>query len=262
MAKGWALITGASGGLGEALARELATRGYNVALAARGEQAMRALASELEGRHGAKAQVLPIDLSEPGSAVLLQERLDQAGIELDVLVNNAAFGISGPFTITDHARLLAMLQLDVVSLTELTLLLGGRMAVRGRGHILFVGSLASFSPCPYLAAYAAAKAYVLSLGEALSVELAPAVGVTVLLPGLMDTGFGAASGFEAPVALRRTILPVAQVARIGVDALFAGKSSVVAGRINKVTAFSNRLLSRHLVAKVSARAARAAGHGG
>ena len=254
MSRKWALVTGASGGLGEALAREMAARGRNVALAARGEAALQALASELRERHGVETRVFPVDLSAPGSAALLTERLDRDGIEPELLLNNAAFGMAGPFTGADHARLLAMLQLDVVTLTELTFLLARRMAARGHGRILLVGSLASFSPCPNLAAYAAAKAYVLSLGEALNVELAPAVGVTTLLPGLMDTGFNTASGFRTPAGLRRTILPVETVARIGLDALFAGRPSVVAGRLNKLTAFSNRVLSRHFVAKVSARA--------
>lgn len=254
MSKTWALVTGASGGLGEALAREMAARGHNVALAARGERAMQALASELTERYGIETGVFPVDLSAPGSAALLTERLDREGIEPDLLLNNAAFGMVGPFADADHARLLAMLQLNVVTLTELTLLLGHRMAARGRGRILLVGSLASFSPCPNLAAYAAAKAYVLSLGEALNVELAPVVGVTTLLPGLMDTGFNTASGFRTPAGLRRTILPVDKVARIGVDALFAGRPNVVAGRLNKLTAFGNRLFSRHFVAKISARA--------
>ncbi len=254
MSKEWALVTGASGGLGEALAREIALRGRNVALAARGKPAMQALASELRKRHGVETWVFPVDLSASGSAALLTERLDVDRIEPELLLNNAAFGMAGPFADADHARLLAMLQLDVVTLTELALLLGRRMVARGRGCILFVGSLASFSPCPNLAAYAAAKAYVLSLGEALNVEFAPAVGVTTLLPGLMDTGFNTASGFRTPAGLRRTILPVEKVARIGVDALFAGRPSVVAGRFNRLTAFSNRLLSRQFVAKVSARA--------
>ena len=254
MSKEWALVTGASGGLGDALARAMAAWGRNVALAARGESAMQALASELGERHGVETRVFPIDLSAPGSAALLTERLDHSGIEPECLLNNAAFGMAGPFAESDHARLLAMLQLDVVTLTELTLMFGRRMAARGHGRILLVGSLASFSPCPNLAAYAAAKAYVLSLGEALNVEFGPAVGVTTLLPGLMDTGFNTASGFETPAGLRRTILPVETVARVGVDALFAGTPSVVAGRLNKLTAFSNRLLSRHFVAKVSGRA--------
>ena len=254
MGKEWALVTGASGGLGEALARAMASRGRHVALAARDEAAMQALASELGQRHGVETRVFPIDLSAPGSAALLLERLDRDGIAPEALLNNAAFGMAGPFAEADHARLLAMLQLDVVTLTELTLLLGRRMTARGHGRILLVGSLASFSPCPNLAVYAAAKAYVLSLGEALNVEFGPAVGVTTLLPGLMDTGFNAASGFRTPAGLRRTILPVERVARIGVDALLTGRPSVVAGRINKLTAFSNRLLSRHFVAKVSGRA--------
>ncbi|WP_174286277.1 SDR family oxidoreductase [Sphingomonas bacterium] len=260
MSKEWALVTGASGGLGEALAREIASRGLNVALAARGDAAMQALASELRDRHKVETRVFSIDLSAPGSAAALTERIDTDGIKPDLLLNNAAFGMAGSFVDADHARLLAMLQLDVVTLTELTLLYGRRMMARGRGRILLVGSLASFSPCPNLAAYAAAKAYVLSLGEALNVEFAPAVGVTTLSPGLMDTGFNTASGFKTPAGLQRTILPVEKVARIGVDALLAGKSSVVAGKINKLTAFSNRLLSRHFVAKLSTRA-EAAEHG-
>ena len=248
----WALVTGASGGLGEALAREMAARGHDVALCARGEAPMRALAAELHGRHRVEARVFPVDLSTAGSAALLVEQLDRHGIEPELLLNNAAFAMTGPLVEADHARLLAMLQLDIVTLTELTFMLGRRMAARGSGRIMLVASLASFSPCPNLAAYAAAKAYVLSLGEALNVEFAPAIGVTTLIPGLMETGFNAASGYRTPANLRRTILPVERVARIGADALFAGRPSVVAGRINKVTAFSNRLFPRHLVARLAA----------
>ena len=196
--------------------------------------------------------MFPVDLSTAGTAALLVEQLDRDGIEPELLLNNAAFAMTGPLVEVDHARLLAMLQLDIVTLTELTFLFGQRMAARGSGRILLVASLASLSPCPNLAAYAAAKAYVLSLGEALHVEFAPAVGVTTLIPGFMETGFNAVSGYRTPAGLRRTILPVEKVARIGADALFAGRFSVVAGRINRLTAFSNRLLPRHVVARLTA----------
>jgi short-subunit dehydrogenase len=111
--------------------------------------------------------------------------------------------------------------------------------------------MAAYSPSPSLAAHAAAKAYVLSLGEALHVELAPKVGVTILFPGLMETGFNAASGFVTPEELRRTILPTSRVAQIGLDALFAGRPSVAAGRLNSVMVRMGGLLPRQTAAKLS-----------
>jgi len=140
-------------------------------------------------------------------------------------------------------------------LTELTLLLGRQMARAGRGHIMLIASVAAFQPTPSLAAYSAGKAYVLSLGEALNVELAGKVVVTVLSPGLMDTGFNAASGFETPTMLRRTILTPAEVAAIGLDAMFSGKSGVVAGRWNQIATFIGRFFSRHFLATSARRMA-------
>ncbi len=131
------------------------------------------------------------------------------------------------------------------------------MATSGHGHILLVASLSAFQPNPLLAAYGAAKAYVLSLGEALHVELAPGVGVTVLSPGLMDTEFNNVSGYKAKPSMRSTMLPTARVAEIGLDALFAGKSSVIAGRINQAMAFSTRFLSRSFQAKTVYRLSKA-----
>ncbi len=254
----WALVTGASSGLGIEFARGLAARHVNVVLSARSAPPMRDLAEELRRAHGVEVRVEALDLSAPGSAGELQQRLDRAGIAPDVLVNNAGFGHHGAFLDQDPERLRAMLQLDIVSLTELSHAFGRRMAARGRGHILLVGSLAAYQPVPLLAAYAAAKAYVLSFGEALHVELAPQVGVTVLSPGLMDTGFNAASGYDTPAALAVTKLPPARVAGIGLNALFAGRSGVIAGRLNQAMAFSNRLLPRHVSAKAAMpRAARA-----
>ena len=146
-----------------------------------------------------------------------------------------------------------MLQLDIVALTELTQVFGRRMAQAGGGHILLVASLAAYQPTPRLAAYGAAKAYVLALGEALHVEMAPKVGVTVLSPGLMDTGFNAVSGFSPNPAARRLTLSPARVARIGLDALFAGRPSVVAGGMNRVMALSSRMMSRHAAARLALR---------
>ncbi len=256
MSKPWAVVTGASGGLGEALARDIVARGYNVVLAARGEAAMQQLATTLRDRHDVEVAVEAIDLSAADSAADLCGRLTSAGIEPDVLINNAAFGMGGEMLTADPARLRRMLQLNIVTLTELTQQIGRQMQARGRGKILLVGSLGAYSASPLLAAYAASKAYVLSLGEALNVEMAPTVGVTVLTPGIMEMGFGAAAGFRTSEGLRRTAVPTKTVAKIGIDALFAGKPNVVAGRMNKVIVFSSRLLSRSFVAKAFHRSAR------
>ena len=249
----WALITGASSGLGCEFARSLAARKYNLVLAARRVEPMQTLAGDLQQRYGVNVVVEAIDLSLPASPVDLQKRLDARNIEPDILVNNAGFGLSGEFLTQDPERLREMIQLDIVSLMELTHLFGRRMAGRGAGHILLVGSLAAYQPDPLLAAYGAAKHFVLAFGVALHVELAPNVGVTVVSPGLMDTGFNDVSGFRPKPALKPTIVSPAKVAEAGLKAMFAGRSSVVVGRINRVSAFFNRFTSRHLQAKLTYR---------
>lgn len=248
-----AVVTGASGGLGEQMARQLAARGYDLVMVARDQAKMERINDELVAAHGITVITEPADLSVPGSAATLHARLTARGLAPEVFINNAASGMTGALVDSDPDQLRAMLQLDVVSMTELTLLFGRAMRARGSGRILIVGSLSAFQPNPNMAAYGAAKAYALSLSEAVHVELAPEVVVTVLTPGLMDTGFNAASGFRTPPGLRRTMLAPEKVARIGLDALFAGKSGVVAGRMNAIMAFSSRFLSRHSAAKAAYR---------
>lgn len=250
----WALVTGASSGLGVALARNLAARKINLVLVARREPPMRELAAELEGRWDVQVIVEALDLAQTDAAAALQRRLADRGIEPDILINNAGFGIGGPFIEQDSSRLRSMLQLDIVTLTELAHVFGRRMAERGRGFILLVGSTAAYQPTPITAAYGAAKAFVLSLGEALHVELAPKVGVTVLSPGLMNTGFAGVSGYVPPSSVRRTVLPPERVAEIGLNALFAHRPGVIPGALNKVLAFASRFMSRHLQARLVLRA--------
>jgi short-subunit dehydrogenase len=252
----WALVTGASSGLGVELARGLAARSINLILVARREAPMRELAASLEQRWGVRVDVEVLDLAQPGSALTLQHRLELRAIEPEILINNAGCGLAGPFVEQDPERVRAMLQLDIATLTELTLVFGRRMAARGKGLILLVGSTAAYQPTPMTAAYGASKAFVLSLGEALHVELAPRVGVTVLSPGLMDTAFATVSGYEPPASVRRTVLTPEEVARIGLAALFARRSSVVPGRLNKLLAFCTRLMPRHLQAALVYRATR------
>ena len=252
----WAVVTGASSGLGTEFARALARRKCNLVLVARREEPMQALAAELREQHAVEVVVEVTDLSAAGSPRDLQQRLDERKIEPSILVNNAAFGLSGEFLMQDMDRLHEMLHLDIVTLTELTHLFGKRMAARGRGHILLVASLAAYQPDPLLAAYGAAKHFVLALGVALHVELAPKVIVTVVSPGLMNTEFNEVSGFRPKASLKPSIVSPAKVAEAGLKAMFAGKSSVIVGKLNRLTAFSNRFTSRHLQAKLTYRMSR------
>ncbi len=248
---GWAIVTGASSGLGAEFAALLALQKVNLVLTARSEPKLEALARRLRRECCIEVIVEPLDLGLTGSAVVLQERLDKRGVQPDVLINNAGFGLYERFMDHDPERLRAMLQVDIVSVVELSQIFGRRMMSRGHGYILMVSSIAAYQPVPFLAAYAGAKAFLVSFGEALHVELAPTVTVTVLSPGLMDTGFNEVSGYETPKALEAMKLAPAEVARMGLDALFAGKSGVIAGRLNKLMAFSSRLLPRHVSAKAA-----------
>ena len=249
----WAVITGASSGLGIEFTRALALRKCNLVLVARREEPMQALATELRQQHAVEVVVEAVDLSVVGSSLHLQKRLDERSIEPSILINNAAFGLSGEFLTQNMDRVREMLNLDIVTLTELTHLFGKRMAARGRGHILLVASMAAYQPDPLLAAYGAAKHFVLALGVALHVELAPKVTVTVVSPGLMNTEFNEVSGFRPKASLKPSIVSPAKVAQAGLKAMFAGKSSVIVGKLNRLTAFSNRFTSRHLQAKLTYR---------
>ncbi len=243
--KGWALVTGASSGLGLAFAAELAVRGYDLVLTARREAPMNQLAERLRRDHQIEVVVEAADLADPAAPSALLRRLDERQIEPIVVINNAGFGMNGEFVGQGFDELRAMLQVDVVALTELTQLFGRPMRDRAGGHVLLVASMAAYQPTPILAAYGAAKAYVLSLGISLNIELAPKVGVTVLSPGLMETDFFKVSGYTPPASMRRTILPAGKVAAIGLDAMFAGKSSVIAGRLNYLMTLGAKFLTRH-----------------
>lgn len=241
----WALVTGASSGIGVELARELARRGCNVVLTARRAPPMRTLADDLTTAYGVQCVVEPLDLSVPSAVADLVVRLDARGIAPGIVVANAGFGIAGDFVDHPADRLAAMLQVNLVALTELTHVFARRMVAAGEGRVLLVASLAAYQPDPGLAAYGATKAYVLSLGEALHVELAAkGVTVTVLNPGLVETGFGAAAGYAPPSGTRISVLPAATVARIGIDALLAGSASVVAGTLNRLAALASKLSPR------------------
>ncbi|MFS8124689.1 SDR family oxidoreductase [Rhizobium sp. BR 250] len=242
-----ALITGASSGLGVEFAELLAAQKVNLVLAARRKEPMEKLADDLRRKHGVDILVEPIDLAAPGASARLKDSLDEKAIQIDILVNNAGYGLQGEFLETPIERTTDMIQLNITALTELSYVFGRDMAARGSGEILLIASLLAFQPVPTYAAYAATKSYVLSFGEALHDELrTQGVVVTSLCPGHTETGFDAAAGAQASPMLRLLTMKPRPVAEAGLQALSKGKASVIAGFMNNIVAFSNRLTPRSM----------------
>lgn len=241
----WALVTGASSGFGVEFATLLAERKANLVLAARRTEAMERLAERLRQRDRVNVVVEEVDLSLPGAGSQLKARLDQRGIVVDVLVNNAGRGLYGSFVEQPLDLTLDMLRLNMVAMTELTYIFATDMVQRGAGHILLIASLLGYSPTPGYAAYAASKAYVLLFGEALHAELKPhGVWVTVLSPGATSTSFGEVAGQRNTPAIRLLMMQPGPVARTGIRAMLGRRSSVVAGLLNKLVVLANRLTPR------------------
>lgn len=246
-----ALVTGASSGLGVAFARDLAQRGCNLVLVARSEAPMQQLATALRA-NGTVVQVRPTDLADAAAREWLAASLAAEGVTVDVLVNNAGFGVFGAFAATDWSRLEAMLTVDVLALTHLSRLFLPAMRERGFGRVLQVASTAAFQPTPGYAAYAAAKSYVLEFSHALDVELrGSGVRCTVVSPGVTATGFFEVSGQRATWYQRLTRMQAPAVARYGVEAMLAGRAGIITGWVNALMAHSTRLLPRSLSARVA-----------
>lgn len=248
----WALVTGASGGIGAEFARLLAQRGANLVLAARSTAALESLAVQLRTTHGVQVVVVSIDLAQAGAAATLYEGLALHGRIIDILVNNAGFGVFGDFHAQPSGRTLEMLQLNITNLTELTHLFAADMVKRGNGHILLVASILGYQATPGYAAYAASKAYVLQFGEALHVELARhGVNVTVLSPGVTQTSFMSTSG-QAITAFQRLMMKSPHtVAAEGLDALLARRTVVMPGFANRLMVLMNRVAPRALQSRIA-----------
>jgi short-subunit dehydrogenase len=247
-----ALVTGASGGIGEDLARLLAAGGRDVVLLARSAAKLQALADELSTAHSITASVLAADLSEPGAAEDVARTLAERRLTIDVLVNNAGFGTHGEFARENPQEQLRMLQVNVVTLTMLTRYLIRDMIERRRGRILNVASTAAFQPGPLMAIYYASKAYVLSLSLALSEETAESgVTVTCLCPGPTRTGFQERAQIENTRLFGVLgVMSSSDVARAGYEAMMAGRPLVIPGLINKVGAQGIRFVPRRVAAKM------------
>jgi len=228
-----ALITGASGGIGLELTRVLAANGFNLVLLARSRDKLEDLALELGAQHGTMVTIVPADLGEPGAAQAIFDSLNDAGVQIDLLVNNAGLLLEGRFGAIGLDEQLQLLQLNIVALTALTRLFLGPMLERNRGKILNVASVAAFMPVPNLAVYAASKAYVLSFGDALSQELGGTkVTVTALCPGVTDTGMVHGTSLGSLPGMM--IMDAKTVAQEGYRACMAGKPVHVAGIANEL----------------------------
>jgi uncharacterized protein len=228
------LITGASAGIGAALARVFAAHGHEVALVARREAQLAALADEIAATGAPRPTVLAVDLEQRDAVRAIGDSLAARGLEPSHVVNNAGFGLLGPAVALDRAEQLAMIDVNVRALTELSLAFVESLK-RRRGGILNVASLAGFLPGPGMAVYYASKAYVVSLSEALHHELAAAgVRVTTLCPGPVPTGFQARAGIGAGRTSGLLTLSAEEVARAGYRGLMRGRRLAVPGWGNKV----------------------------
>ena len=246
------LITGASSGIGEALAENFARDGYDLVLAARSVKKMEDVASRLGARFGASAVVIEADLEQSNGPERLYADIKKRGISISALVNNAGFGAFGEFKDADLEQLLSMMRLNMNAVVALTkLFLPDLLATKGK--ILNTASTGSFQPGPYLAVYAATKAFVLSFSEAIAVELAGSgVTVTALCPGPTATGFSDRADMHKSRLFKNKKLPTAiDVAAAGCHAMKRGKRVYIHGFMNRLMALSVRFTPRTIVTEVA-----------
>ncbi len=249
------LITGASSGIGAAFASKLAARGRNVLLVARSEDKLITMCNELGRLSGIRAQYFALDLLQPDAPAQLFEETQRRELVIDMLVNNAGFGSMGDFVKLDLARELEMIDLNVKALVDLTYRFLKPMRDRRQGTIINVASTASFQAVPYMATYAATKAFVLSFSEALWEENGEhGVHVMALCPGVTDTNFFAASRMDRPPL--RTVETPEEVVQTALRGLDHRKPSVVSGWTNWFAVEAERLVPRSLVIKIAGKALR------
>ena len=246
-----ALITGASGGLGEEFARLLAQDGINLVLVARSEEKLKLLSSELEKKHGIQVLVLVKDLSVAGIADEVAEYLEKTFVNIDILINNAGLGAYGLFHQTEFEDERQVLQVNIHALTELTKLLLPGMIERKAGRILNVASTAAFLPGPLMAVYYASKAYVVSFSEAIASELSgTGVTVTCLCPGWTHTGFQLRAKMQLSRMFRGPAMEAKEVALQGYRGMQASKRLVIPGILNKLEVFATRFVPLRFAAYV------------
>lgn len=246
-----ALITGASGGIGYELAKLFARDRYNLVLIARSKDKLDRIADDFQTKFGIQVTIIPKDLSLPTAPEDIFTQLQQEAIKVDVLINNAGFGLYGLFNETNLSTELQMLQVNITCLTYLTKLLLQGMLARGSGKILNVASTAAFQPGPLMAVYYASKSYVLSFSEALANELEnTGVTVTALCPGPTASDFQKKASMEDSKLVTGDIMDAQTVAKIGYQGLMSGQMLVIPGFKNRLLATSVRLFPRKFVTKL------------
>lgn len=243
-----ALITGASSGLGYEFCKQFAQDNINIVLVARSESRLKEVGDELEHDYGITVTIIPIDLSIPEAAKQLHSRVQEKGLSIDYLVNNAGIGFHGQFFKSDANANLDMINLNILALVQLTHLFLPAMIERGHGCILNVASLAGYQPGgPGAAVYYATKSFVLSFNRSLSVELkSSGVTATALCPGAMDTGFHTKGGFSKTRLYRYLMSDAKTNAQQGYRAMQHGKAVVVPGGINKLLAMAGEFPPRQI----------------
>ena len=248
----WALVTGASAGIGKALAAELASGGTHLILTARRRDRLHEIAKELHFKHKINTEIFEADLARPIAPNEIYEFTKEKGIAMDLLVNNAGFGQYGELSSVEPQRLLDMVQVNCAAVLHLTRLFLPDMVARRRGDVLIVSSTAAFQAVPYISAYAATKVFDLFLAEGLAEEMKPhGVRVCALCPGSTESEFHDAAGH--PDRVRRRGETAEKVARVGLRALASGKSYVISGFGNYMGAHSQRMAPRGLVTRIAAK---------
>ncbi|HMG60267.1 MAG TPA: SDR family oxidoreductase [Burkholderiales bacterium] len=242
------LITGASEGIGHELTKCFAAHKHPLVLVARNEEKLKRLGGEIASAHGVRVSHIAQDLAVPDGAFKVRKRVEELGLAIDVLVNNAGVGTFGLFAEAYIESELRMMQLNMISVTALTKLFLPDMLKRRRGRILNVASTAAFQPGPLMAVYYASKAYVLSFSEALANELkGTGVSASVLCPGPTRSGFQQSAGMETSKLFRRGVMNASDVAEIAYRDLMRGKTTIIPGWRNKILAFSVRLGPRKVL---------------
>ncbi len=246
------LITGASKGIGLALARVFAREKHNLILVARSQDQLQALQTELSEKYAVEVTLFSYDLTEPGTIQRLFEQIQQQSLTVDILVNNAGYGDYGEFAHSDWEKIQGMILLNVLAVSHLSRLFLPGMIERGYGKVLNLGSTASFQPGPMMAVYFASKAYILSFSEALAAETeGTGVTVTVLCPGPTQSNFGQVANMDE-IALMGDVtsdkLPTAEeVAEYGYESLQSGQVIAVHGWLNKALTFAPRFTPRKVI---------------
>lgn len=247
----WALVTGASAGIGVALAEELAAGGTHLVLTARRLDRLQEVAGGLRNKHGIQTQVFAADLARREAPQRIYDFCNEKGLRIDLLINNAGFGQYGELTHVETQRLINMVELNCTAVVHLTRLFLPDMVARRNGDILILASTAAFQAVPYISTYAATKAFDLYFAEGLAEEMKPyGIRVCALCPGSTESEFHAVAGQEQFTTKNQE--PADKVARTGLQALAAGKSYVISGLGNYLGVHSQRLVSRRVVTRVAA----------